>query len=361
MVLKMITIKEIAEEAGVSKTTVSRVLNHGDLVDEGTKNRVNTIMKKYRYSPSLVARNLSNQESNTIGIVIPEIDNTFYGKILRTIINIADEEEMIPICFDTGNVPEKDVKSLRILRDQRVSGIIYAPSVEYGEHGAALKAKQAMDDLGVPVVLVDRNVPEFERPGVFFDNLDAAYRCTKILLASGHNKIGIITGSNKIGIARDRLKGYRKALEEYGFPIEGQYRYIFEGDFTAETAYELSKQMLEMKDRPTAVLTCNNSTGLGFLQALTEKKMRVSKDIEHIGIDEIDAFDYIHMRYNHVTRSRTDMAQKAMELLLNQIRNKDAKPQSIFIPAKFVLYSRLQRVAVKNKIIAKEKKGGASK
>jgi len=359
MALKKITIKEIAEEAGVSKATVSRVLNHGEIVDKETKNRVHAIMKKYRYSPSLVARNLSNQVSNTIGIVIPEIDNPFYGKILRTIVNKADDEGMIPICFDTGNNPEKDVKSLRILRDQRVRGIIYAPSVEYGEPDAVTKAKQAMDDLGVPVVLIDRNVPEFERSGVFFDNLDAAYRCTKILLAIGHSKIGIITGSSKIGISRDRLSGYRIAFEENGVPVEEKY--IFGGDFTAETAYSLSKKMFEMEDRPSAVLTCNNSTGLGFLQALTEKKMKTPKDIEHVGIDEIDAFDYLHMRYNHVTRSRTDMAIKAMELLLAQIRNEDMELQSVYIPAKFVLENRLQRAAVKNKIIAKEKKGGAQK
>lgn len=352
--VQRITIKEIAEEAGVSKTTVSRVLNHGHIVDEETRNRILAIMKKHRYSPSLVARSLSNRESNTIGIVIPEIDNPFYGKILRTIVNIAGEEGLIPICFDTGNHAEKDIKSLRILLDQRVSGIIYAPSVEYGEPGTEEKARQAIEDLGVPVVLIDRNVPSFGTSGVFFDNKDASYRCTKTLIAAGHTKIGIISGSQKLGIARERQEGYLKALEETGIPMDT--RYIFEGDFTLETAYVLAKELLELPDRPSAVLTCNNSSGLGFLQALTEKDLESPKDIEHIGFDEIDAFDYLRIRYNHVTRSRTEMACMAMKLLLTKMKTPDLKTENVLIPPKYVFDSRLERVAALNEIIAKDMK-----
>jgi LacI family transcriptional regulator len=340
---------DIAKESGVSKATVSRVLNHGDLVDAETRNRVLAVMKKYRYSPSLVARSLSSQESNTIGIVIPEVDNAFYGKILRTVVNIAGEEGLIPICFDTGNSAEKDVKALRLLRDQRASGVIYAPSVDYGEPDAEQMARQALDDLGVPVVLIDRDVPSFGRSGVFFDNSDASYRATKLLIAAGHAKIGVINGNRALGLARERLDGYMRAYAESGLAADA--RHVFEGDFTAETAYSQSMGMLEMADRPSAALTCNNDISLGFLRALAEKKMKTPKDIEHIGIDEIDTFDYLHMRYNHITRSRTEMAEKAMGLLLSQIREPGNELESVRIPARFVLDSRLRRAAAKHRIM----------
>ncbi|MDR0381686.1 MAG: LacI family transcriptional regulator [Oscillospiraceae bacterium] len=355
--MKKTTINDIAEEAGVSKATVSRVLNHEELVDEETRNRVLDIIRKRRYSPSLVARNLSNRASNTIGIIIPEIDNSFYGKILRTIVNITDAEGLIPICFDTGNNPEKDMKSLRILRDQRVGGLIYAPSVEHGGADAAERAKQLLDDMGVPAVLIDRNVPDFQRSGVFFDGFDAGYRATKILIAAGHTDVGIITGSLKLGIARERLRGYLEAHEACGLPVRRTL--IFEGDFTSKTAYLLSREMLSLPERPGAVLTCNNDTGLGFLQALAERKLRTPRDIEHIGIDEIDVFDDLRMRYNHVARGRVEMAQKAMKLLTAQIRNPDTRPESVWIAPRFVLDAHLERVAVRRGIIDKKQKGAS--
>lgn len=353
--MKKVTIKDIAEEAGVSKATVSRVLNHGEQVDAETKNRVLAIMKKHRYSPSLVARNLSNQGSNTIGIIIPEIDNPFYGKILRTIINLADDYNLIPLCFDTGNQGEKDIKALSVLRDQRVGGVIYAPSVEYGSKALEKKAKQMLSDMAVPAVLIDRDVQSFKCPGIFFDNIDAAYRCTKILIEAGHRKIGVLGGSEAIGIGRDRINGYLKALEEYGIPVRAQYMYG--GDFTAETAYTITRGMLASGDVPTAVFTCNNTSALGFMQAMAEQGLKIPADVEHIGIDELDTLDYLKIRYNHVTRSRTQMGAKAVEMLATLMREPEKQVHSIQIEPYFVLDERLEEIAIRTGIMKPEEKG----
>lgn len=353
--MKKVNIYDIAKEAGVSKSTVSRVLNHGELVDVETKNRVLAVMKKYRYSPSLVARNLSNQGSNTIGIVIPEIDNPFYGKILRTIIGLADVYNLIPICFDTANESEKDLRALGVLRDQRVGGVIYAPSVEYGSKAGEKRAKQMLNDLAVPIVLIDRNVESFKRPGIFSDNTDAAYRCTKILAEAGHKKIGILGGNQKIGIGRDRIKGYLLALEEYD--IHTQDQYIYEGDFTTETAYQLTNSMLDSDDVPTAIFSCNNSSALGFMQAMAERAELDCPPIEHIGMDEIDVLDNLHIKYNHVTRSRTQMASKAVAMLDSLMKDPAQKIESVQIEPYFVLDEKLEEVAIRTGIIKPEEKG----
>lgn len=348
--MKKMTIKDIASEAGVSKATVSRVLNHGEIVDEKTRKKVEKIMEKYNYTPSTLARNLSNQASNTIGIIIPEIDNSFYGKILRTIVNMADSKGFVPICLDTDNRAEKDIKALTILKDQQVGGIIYAPSTEYGEKKDEAAVKDILSNLNVPVVLLDRKVSAFGRNGVYFQNYEAGYRCTKILLAAGHKRIGVIGGNNKIGIARERLDGYIGALNEYGVKVDKKY--IFEGDFTAETSYQLSKKLLGMEERPTAVVTFNNTTGLGYMQAFTEiKKEMTDLKIEHMGYDEIDALDFLHIPYNHVVRSRRKMGAKAMELLLSQMERTADNYSDVYIEPQYSLDNRLKKIAARAGII----------
>ena len=181
--------------------------------------------------------------------------------------------------------------------------------------------------------------------------MDATYRITKIVLKAGHEKICIITGSNRIGISRERLSGYHKAYEECG--LAAAPTYIFEGDFTAKTAYAYSKKMLAAADRPSAVITCNNSLGLGFLQALTERRMEVPRDIEHIGIDEIDSFDYLHMRYNHVIRKRGEMAYQAIDLLMEQMEHGDKKGSDRVITPELEVDHHLMEIAIKEKIISK--------
>jgi LacI family transcriptional regulator len=344
--LKKITIRDVAQRANVSTATVSRVLNHSDQVDANTAQRVRSVMEKYEYSPSLVARSLSQQGSNVIGVIIPEIDNPFYGKILRTLINLATAEGMSVLCFDTDNDPNRGLESLRLMRDHRVRGLIYAPSVEYGTPETIVDAKRAIDLLKIPVVLIDRDIPALKRGGVYLDNFDAGFKCTKVLLAAGHRRIGILTGPKSIGISRERLRGYTSALEAEGVQVDDSI--ILEGDFTAETAYGLGMQLLEQQDRPTAVITCNNMTTLGFLQAINESGLDVPGNLDLVGIDSIDAFDSVRMPYNHVTRNRAEMAQRAMDLLLAGIHEgSDAHraTESVMFAPGFIFDKRLSHAA----------------
>lgn len=343
---KRVTIKDIAREANVSKTTVSRVLNHGDLVDERTKRRVLEVMERRKYSPSLVARSLSRQDSNVIGVIVPEIDNPFYGKILRTLTTIATAEGLSVLCYDTDNDPERDLSSLKSMRDHRVQGLLYASSVEYGTAETVAEAKRLLDLLNVPVVLIDRNVPELECSGVYLDNFDAGFKCAKILAAAGHRRISMITGRNSIGISRERLNGCLSALSCEGIDIDE--RYVAEGDFTSATARTLARGLLEMDEPPTAIISSNNMTTLGVLQAVNELSSDLPDGLDILGIDSIDAFDAVGFPYNHVTRCRAQMARASMELLLESIRGSREKPSEIktvtFAP-RFVLDERLRRVS----------------
>ena len=124
----MLTIKEIAELAGVSKSTVSRVLNNNGYVGEETRQRIEKVIKEQNYTPSAAAVSLSKQETNTIGVIIPEIDNAFFGEIIKGITEIADQQDFSIICCDTQNKAEKELRALKMLEQQRVRGILFTPA-----------------------------------------------------------------------------------------------------------------------------------------------------------------------------------------------------------------------------------------
>lgn len=356
--MKKTTINDIARFAGVSKATVSRVLNGNTSVDLAMRDRVLEAIKQLDYSPSALARNLSFQQSNTIGIIIPEIDNPFYGKILRTVLNLVNHNGYSAICYDTNNEAKQDIRALHLMDENRVCGIIYAPSLEYSDNKDILyKAIKLLEKINIPISLIDRQIPDFSLDGVFYENEQATYQATKLLIAAGHEKIAILNGDLRIDIARERQKGYKKALEESGLLIREDYE--FDGDFTEETAYYLAKKMISMQDMPTAVISCNNNSTLGFMKARQELSPWGKCDnIEHIGIDEIEILNYLGIAYNYAGRQVKKMATEAYQILCKRIENPNKEREIIYIQPEFSLNENLETYATDLNIKVLRKKGG---
>lgn len=327
---KEFTINDIAKEAGVSKATVSRVLNESAIVKDETKERVLEIMNKRHFSPSATARNLSRQESNTIGVIIPEVDNPFFGEMLRGITEVADKHNYTIICCNSDDSAEKDKKALLMLKQHRVCGLMYTPAVDYTTEAQQREINKLLKDLNAPIVIMDRQPDSLDDyDGVFFDDETALYEATRALIKAGHTKIAIINASLDRVLARMRFRGYEKALSEAGIPLEKKYN--FEGDYRMTKAYQLSKKLLAMDDRPTAVLTCNNRTSLGFLKALYERGERPAKDIACIGLDRIEALDIIGNKFNYIERNANQMGIKAIQLLSDRIHNAEKPVKQIII------------------------------
>lgn len=315
---KEFTINDIAKEAGVSKATVSRVLNESASVKTETKERVLEIMEKRHFSPSATARNLSRQSSNTIGVIVPEVDNPFFGEMLRGITEIADKYNYTLICCNSDDSADKDKKALLMLKEHRVRGLLYTPAVDYTTREQQRESNKLLKDLNAPIVIMDRQTDSLEEyDGVFFDDEKGLYEATMALIRAGHTKIGLLNATMDRVLARVRYKGYERAIHDAGIPLEK--RYIFEGDYRMTKAYKLSKKLLSMEDRPTAVLTCNNRTSLGFLKALYERDERLSRDIACIGLDRIEAFDVIHNKFNYIERDASQMGRQAIRLLNDRI------------------------------------------
>lgn len=329
-----ITIGDIAKEAGVSKATVSRVLNNSSSVALQTREHILAIIEKRHYSPSAMARGLSKRLSSTIGVIVPEVDNPFFGEVLRGITQVIDRNNLILICCNSDDSPKKDYKALEMLQEHRVRGLLYTPAADYSSKSEQKKIKKLLEDIKTPVVLLDRKIP-LQADGVFFDDYQGTYDATMAFVNAGHRKIGIINGTLDRVLARDRQNGYLQALLEAG--VEVDERYMFFGDFRMHRSYELAKELLAMEERPTAVLSCNNRTSLAFLKALYERGEKISEDIACIGLDRIEALDIISTDFNYIQRDAFKMGKKAMELLINRMAFPDKPITNVILETPVVI------------------------
>lgn len=326
---KEFTINDIAKEAGVSKATVSRVLNNATTVKPETKEKVLEIMEKRHFSPSATARNLSRRSSDTIGAILPEADNPFFGEILRGITEIADRYNLNLICCNSDDRADKDEKALLMLKEHRVRGLLYTPAVDYSTPGQQKRINKLLRDLNAPVVMMDRHLEGLDYDGVFFDDETAMYNATVALIKAGHTKIGIVNATLDRVLARIRQRGYEDALRDFSIPVES--RYMFFGDYRMEKAYAHAKELLSMGDRPTAVLTGNNRISLGFLKALYERGERPGKDIACIGLDRIEALDIIGNKFNCIERDAIQMGRQAIKLLIDRLAFPDRPIRQVVI------------------------------
>ena len=164
------TIKDIAEMAGVSKATVSRVMNNSGYVAAETRTKIENLMKEYDYMPSALAVNLSRQETSTIGVVVPEIGNTFYADILHGVTQVADELDLSLVLFDTQDSLERERRAFRVLQQQKVRGIILGPSINYPETREGRALLETLKRLSVPIVIVDRDFENMPWDAVLYEN-----------------------------------------------------------------------------------------------------------------------------------------------------------------------------------------------
>jgi LacI family transcriptional regulator len=338
----MVTIKEIAKLAGVSKSTVSRVLNNSGYVNEETRQKIEEVISEQEYSPSAAARSLSKKETNTIGVIIPEIDNSFFGEVLKGITEVADSRDFSIISCDTQNSGEKEFHALRMLEHQRVRGVIITPAMGYLDIASVIKFKKMLAKLNVPVVIVDRDFDHSSWDTVTYENYQSGYLATKSLIDAGNKTIGFIQGDMELKIAKDRFKGYLDAMAESNMEID--YRYVYEGDFTIDAAYKITKNAIETGVLPEGIVTSNNRTTLGFMKALREKGMFIGKDIAVVGIDHVPLIDIFTDHFSCISRDTEEMGRMSMKLLLERMENPNKMRNIVMIPCILELKGSEKRV-----------------
>lgn len=319
-----VTINDIAEIAKVSPSTVSRFLNDSGYVKEETKARIKAAIEKTKYTPSAIARSLSKSETSTIGVIVPDITNSYFGEVIKGISCVAEKNNLNIIFYNTDNCFDKEIKAINVLEEQRIKGIILTPG--FGAENFNDIYADILNNLSCPLILVCADVKSIKLNGVFVDNIKGAFEATKLLIEEGHEKIGIMLASLSSEPMSQRLIGYKKALSLNN--IEANDKYIYISDFSLEKSYELTKEMLNEDDRPTALIVCSNRMTMGVIKAIEEENKSIPNDLAIIGCDKNELLDMFGMNITYLEECPVKLGESAMEMLCGII-NTENKNQVI--------------------------------
>lgn len=312
----MATIKEVAHKAGVSVGTVSNVVSGAVPVSAKLRERVLRIIRDLDYHPNHVARSLKIRQTKMLGFVVSDITNPFFPQVVRGAEDAAWKHGYMLVTFNSDDQPDRERQVLSALRARRVDGIILVAAASDGDAAHI----QGLLDAGIPVTCLDREIAGLRLDSIIVDNVAGAREGVEHLIAGGHRRIGILTGALHLKIARDRLEGYREALESGG--IEFDPALVREGDFRAERGYRASLALLQ-EQRPTAVFSSNAMMALGFLRALSECRLRCPQDVALATFDDMAFSDAIRPQLTSVAQPAYDLGFKAAELLIRRIADPD--------------------------------------
>ena len=274
----MPTIQDVAKRAGVAPITVSRVVNNSGYASEETRGRVEAAIEELGYVPNTLARGLRSKRTNTLALVMTDITNPFFTMIARGVEDVASAADFTVIFCNTDESEEKEEKYIRILAQKQIDGVLLIPACGNPDSVEFLQSKD------IPVVLLDRRVPNVQSDLVRCDSKDGAYQLIKRLIELGHTQITIVTGPEGVSTSEDRVLGYRQALSEAGL---SDHEHIYYGYFTQTSGYELTLQALEAHRHPTAIFGANNFISIGILKALRDSGVNVPEDIAVVGFDDL--------------------------------------------------------------------------
>ncbi|HID87460.1 MAG TPA: LacI family transcriptional regulator [Anaerolineae bacterium] len=311
----MVTVKDVADLAGVSTATVSRVLNNHPHVAEETRFKVLWAMEQLGYQPSRVARRLRMKSTQILGLIISDIANPFFTSVVRGIEDVAYAHQYSLLLCNSDEDPAKEALYVDVLQAERVAGIIISPADENSTSCEPLLRN------GVPIVAMDRRLCQFDVDTVLVDNIKGAHQATSHLIRLGHRRIGLIGGPPHITTGRERREGYEKALVEHG--LEPDQRLIKIGDFKQDSGYQGARELLEMDDPPTAIFAANNLMTLGALNAIHEKGLNIPRDVAIVGFDDMPWALSLNPPLTAVAQPTYELGRTAANLVLQRIAEKD--------------------------------------
>jgi LacI family transcriptional regulator len=302
-----VTIHDVAARAGVSVATVSRVLNGKEVVREETLRQVLDAAKALSYVPNVAARSLSIRRSQTIGIVLPDVHGEFFSEVIRG-VDVAARAARYHILVSGSHSDVREMLEVVEAMRGRVDGlVVMAPDV-------ALASLQSIPS-DLPLVLLNSTADG--RDAITIDNYGGALLMMRHLGELGHRRIAFINGPAQNADARERLRGFRKAMR--GLGITATRRLEVAGDFTEESGHAAARKILALKPRPTAIFAANDSMAVGALAALAEAGVEVPRAMSVTGFDDIPIARYVAPPLTTIRVDMADLGRRAFSLLLNAI------------------------------------------
>jgi LacI family transcriptional regulator len=322
----------VAKRAGVSLSTVSRVLNDSDSVNPQTREKVETAIREVRYERSKPESAKSSEKSRIVGLIIPDLLNPFFPLLIHGIEQVSKIHNYSLMLCDSEDSAEVEQQHISTLCERGVDGIILIPTSE-ATYLEKLVKKQC------PFVFLDRFIELDGASYVTSDNEEGAYQATKYLLKLGHQRILILTGPKNLSTEHARIKGVQQALVEEGIRYDDELSVM--GNYHTEEAYQIVLSVLQKGIDFTAIFAMNDMMAFGAKRALEEQGVRIPDEISLVGYDDILFSSIISL--TSVSQPTYEMGRNAMVLLLDLIHGRITTPQHIVLRPSMVIRRSCKR------------------
>jgi len=332
----MSTILDVAKLAGVSTATVSRVINSPEVVREKTREKVSGAMKLCNYKYNALARGFATKRSNTIGVIIPTINNQVFAESTRGVQDYADRNNIQVLLGNTYYRNGQEEKLIKTFREKQVDGLIITTT---NPRGMILKP---LVQEGVPFVLLYSTVKKGPVTAVGIDNFRGGYQATEHLIRLGHRRIAMIAGSFSISDrSLHRWHGYRQCLRDNDIP--------YDSTLLTQTNYSLIegkasvKKMLSLQNHPTAFFCSNDYLAIGVIKGARDLKLRVPEDLSVVGFDDIRIASYMTPELTTIRQPSYELGKLGAELLCKRI-GRQAKPVQLMLESTLVVRGSTARL-----------------
>jgi LacI family transcriptional regulator, fructose operon transcriptional repressor len=324
----MVKIKDVADAAGVSTATVSRVLANKPHVRQEVKARVMEVVKALNYRPNRVARSLRSRQSTIIGLIVSDIENPFFQQVGRAVEDAAHEQGYSVMLCNNDEDPEKEQRYLHLIRDENLAGIILSPTRQTADDFLATS------ELNIPMVVIDRRVSSGEVDNVTIDNVQAARTITTHLIEHGYGRIGAIFGIGST-TGRERREGFVQALKAHDLqPSTDLVKYANPRE---DDGYKTTLKLLQLHEPPEAIMTSNSLLAAGALRAIRESKKVIPEEVAFASFDETTWAKLVEPALTVIEQPTYEIGRTATELLLKRIKDPKLSHRDVILKAKLII------------------------
>lgn len=333
----MATIRDVSRIAGVSVATVSRTLSKPDKVSDKTRKIVQAAIDQTAYKPDILARNFRTRKSSTVVVLVPDIANPFFSRVIRGIEQTAQKLGYAVLLGDTQGLRAREITYANMVKTSQADGII--------QLDCHIPFEDKTDKTS-PIVNACDRIKNSDIPTIQLDNIDAAKQITNHLLSLGHKKIGVISGPNDSTVTQDRLIGYKSALTKAS--IEYEPNLIVKGDYSISSGAAAASDLLNLHDPLSAIFCMNDEMAIGAIQQAKKMSLKVPEDISITGFDDISFAEFSDPPLTTIAQPAEAFGSTAMTMLFDVINNNEITERNVILP--FQLIHRKSTGPFKNEI-----------
>jgi len=326
--MKKPTIKDVAKKAGVSIATVSRVINKASNVNDVMRQRVIKAIDELNYTPNRIARGLKKKNTNTIGVIVPNISNPFFMNIVKNIENIIQEHGYTIIIGSTEDRGKKELNYIQLFSEKQVDGIIVAST------GKNEKELDKLNNSGLPIIFIDRRPANKNFSAIYVNKKQATNKLVEYLISKGHKRIALVTGPKEIMTNFDRYVGFLEAF--YNHDLEPNHDHIKFKEFTSSFGKRALKSLWELEESPTAIISGSSLITKGILIEANLLNIHIPDDLSLVSYGNIDMSELIKPKITYAREMADEIGRKTGEVLLESLDLQDKTLEELSIKTEII-------------------------